>query len=167
VTATEGLAPKKSADTASVISELMMPHQVNNAGNIFGGELMAMVDRVAAVCAMRHAGRPCLTVAIDQVLFREPIYAGELVTCRARINFVGRTSMEIGVDVEAENLLSGNKRRTNTCLLTFVAVNEAGRPVPVPPLDLSDPADQRRYNEGKFRRKLRLALDREVVDEEE
>ena len=156
---------KKPSESVAVISELMMPHQVNNAGNIFGGELLAMVDRVAAVCAMRHSGRPCLTIAIDRVDFREPIYSGELVTCTARVNFVGRTSMEIGVHVEAENLLSGDKRHTNTCLLTFVGVGDGGRPVPVPPLDLSNAADERRYNEGKFRRKLRLALDRGDVDE--
>ncbi len=154
---------KRPADSVAVLSELMMPHQVNNAGNIFGGELLAMVDRVAAVCAMRHSGRPCLTVAIDRVDFKEPIYAGELVTCAARVNFVGRTSMEIGVQVEAENLLTGTKRRTNTCLVTFVAVDDGRRPAPVPPLDLSDPADERRANEGRFRRKLRLALDDGVV----
>lgn len=157
---------KQPAESVAVISELMMPHQVNNAGNIFGGELLAMVDRVAAVCAMRHSGRPCLTIAIDRVDFREPIYAGELVTCTARVNFVGRTSMEIGVHVEAEDLLSGEKRHTNTCLLTFVAVGPDRRPVTVPPLDLSDGDDERRYNEGKFRRKLRLALDRGVVEEQ-
>lgn len=157
---------RRPAESVAVISELMMPHQVNNAGNIFGGELLAMVDRVAAVCAMRHSGRPCLTIAIDRVDFREPIYAGELVTCTARVNFVGRTSMEIGVHVEAEDLLSGKKRHTNTCLLTFVAVGPDRRPVPVPPLNLSDADDERRYNEGKFRRKLRLALDRGVVEEE-
>lgn len=161
-----GQMAKQPAESVAVISELMMPHQVNNAGNIFGGELLAMVDRVAAVCAMRHSGRPCLTIAIDRVDFREPIYAGELVTCTARVNFVGRTSMEIGVHVEAEDLLSGKKRHTNTCLLTFVAVGPDRRPVTVPPLDLSDGDDERRYNEGKFRRKLRLALDRGVVEEQ-
>lgn len=157
---------RKPADSVALISELMMPHQVNNAGNIFGGELLAMVDRVAAVCAMRHSGRPCVTVAIDRVDFKEPIHAGELVTCSARVNFVGRTSMEIGVQVEAENLLTRTKRRTNTCLVTFVAVDEDRRPAPVPPLDLSDPEDERRSNEGRFRRKLRLALDDGVVAEE-
>ncbi len=120
---------------------------------------MAMVDRAAAACAMRHSGKPCVTVAIDRVDFKEPIYAGELVTCTARVNFAGRTSMEIGVRVEAEGLLSGDKRHTNDCLLTFVAVDGAGRPVRIPDLDISDPEDERRYNEGRFRRKLRLALD--------
>ena len=118
------LQPKKPVDSTAVVSELMMPHQVNNLGHVFGGELLSMVDRAAAVSAMRHAGRPSVTVSIDRVDFVEPIYTGELVTCTARVNFVGRTSMEIGVRVEAENLLSGERRHTNTCLLTFVAIDD-------------------------------------------
>ena len=87
-----------------------MPNQVNHLGHVFGGELLSMVDRAAAVCAMRHASGPCVTVSIDRVDFVEPIYTGELVTCKARVNFVGRTSMEIGVRVVAENLITGEKR---------------------------------------------------------
>ena len=113
-----------------------MPQHVNHFGNVFGGVVLSLADRTAAVAAMRHAGKPCVTVSIDRVDFREPIYAGELVTCRAQVNFVGTTSMEIGVEVMAENLLSGAVRHTNTCLLTFVAIGEKGRPVPVRPLEL-------------------------------
>ncbi|MDX1494150.1 MAG: acyl-CoA thioesterase [Longimicrobiales bacterium] len=153
---------KHPEDSVAVVSELMMPHQVNNLGHVFGGELLSMVDRAAAVSAMRHAGRACVTVSIDRVEFVEPIYTGELVTCTARVNFVGRTSMEIGVRVEAENLLSGKKRHTNTCLLTFVAIDENHRPCPVPRLDLSDPEDDRRFREGKRRREVREELDREL-----
>ncbi len=157
------LAPKLPADSVSVVSQLMMPHQVNNLGHDFGGELLSMVDRAAAVAAMRHAGRATVTVSIDRVDFREPIYTGELVTCTARVNFVGRTSMEIGVHVEAENLLSGEKRHTNTCLLTFVAIDDDHRPCPVPSLDLSDPDDERRAREGRRRREVREQLDRELT----
>ena len=139
-----------------------MPHQVNNLGHVFGGELLSMVDRAAAVSAMRHARRPSVTVSIDRVDFVEPIYTGELVTCTARVNFVGRTSMEVGVQVLAENLLSGKKRHTNTCLLTFVAIDADHRPCPVPPLDLSDPDDARRAREAKRRREVREELDREL-----
>lgn len=153
---------KKPEMSVAVVSELMMPHQVNNLGHVFGGELLSMVDRAAAVSAMRHAGRAAVTVSIDRVEFVEPIYTGELVTCTARVNFVGRTSMEIGVGVEAENLLTGTKRHTNTCLLTFVAIDDDHRPCPVPPLDLSDPEDERRAREGKRRREVREALDREL-----
>jgi uncharacterized protein (TIGR00369 family) len=153
---------KKPDDSMAVVSELMMPNQVNNLGHVFGGEVLAMVDRAAAVAAMRHAGRAAVTVSIDRVDFVEPIYTGELVTCTARVNYVGRTSMEVGVRVEAENLLNGRKRHTNTCLLTFVAIDENHRPTPVPRLDLSDPEDERRAREGKRRREVREQLDREL-----
>lgn len=153
----------KSPDASvSVVSELMMPHQVNNLGHVFGGELLSMVDRAAAVAAMRHAGGACVTVSIDRVEFVQPIYTGELVTCTARVNFVGRTSMEVGVRVVAENLLTGEKRHTNTCLLTFVAIDQDHRPRPVPRLDLSDPEDERRFREGRRRREVREDLDREL-----
>jgi acyl-CoA hydrolase len=154
--------PKSPAESIAVVSELMMPHQVNNLGHVFGGELLSMVDRAAAVSAMRHAGRPVVTVSIDRVDFREPIYTGELVTCTARVNFVGRTSMEIGVRVDAENLLSGRKRHTNTCLLTFVAIDDDHLPCRVPRLDLADPEDARREREGRRRRQVREELDREL-----
>ncbi|MDH3227572.1 MAG: acyl-CoA thioesterase [Thermoleophilia bacterium] len=153
---------RKPSASASVVSELMMPHQVNNLGHVFGGELLSMVDRAAAVAAMRHAGKSAVTVSIDRVDFKQPIYTGELVTCTAQVNFVGRTSMEIGVRVEAENLITGEKRHTNTCFLTFVAIDEDHRPCRVPPLDLSDPEDERRFREAKRRREVREALDREL-----
>ncbi len=150
--------PRKPADSVTVITELMMPNQVNNLGNVSGGEVLAMVDRAAAVAAIRHAGRPCVTVSIDRVDFKEPIRSGELVTCLARVNYVGTTSIEVGVRVDAENPLTGVKRHTNTCLLTFVAIDEAHRPTRVPPLDLTDPGDRRRYEAGRKRRKRRLEL---------
>ncbi len=156
------LARKKPSESVSVVSELMMPHQVNNLGHVFGGELLSMVDRAAAGAAMRHSGSSAVTVSIDRVDFHEPIHTGELVTCTARVNFVGRTSMEVGVKVEAENLLSGQKRITNMCFLTFVAIDSNHRPTRVPPLDLSDPEDERRSREGRRRREVREALDREL-----
>jgi acyl-CoA hydrolase len=156
------MSPKSPARSEAVVSEMMMPHQVNNLGHVFGGELLSMVDRAAAVAAMRHAGSPVVTVSIDRVDFKEPIYTGELVTCTARVNFVGRTSMEVGVRVEAENLLTGVKRHTNTCFLTFVAIDAKHRPCEVRPLDVSDPEDERRFREGKRRREVREALDREL-----
>ena len=92
-------APQTPAHSESSVSELMMPQHVNNLGHVFGGVILSMVDRAAAVVAMQHAGQNCATVSIDRVDFREPIYAGELVTCLARVTFVGRTSMEVGVRV--------------------------------------------------------------------
>lgn len=154
--------PKAPADSVAVVSEMMMPNQVNNLGHVFGGELLSMVDRAAAVAAMRHSGSHVVTVSIDRVDFKEPIHTGELVTCTARVNFVGRTSMEVGVRVDAENLLSGRKRHTNTCFLTFVAIDANHEPRPVRPLDVSDPEDERRFREGKRRREVREALDVEL-----
>lgn len=159
------MTPKSPAASEAVVSEMMMPHQVNNLGHVFGGELLSMVDRAAAVAAMRHAGSPVVTVSIDRVDFKEPIYTGELVTCTARVNFVGRTSMEVGVRVEAENLLTGNKRHTNTCLLTFVAIDANHKPCRVRPLELVDAEDERRFREGARRREVREALDRELDGE--
>jgi acyl-CoA hydrolase len=159
---THDLKPRSPKNSEALVSELMMPHQVNNHGNVFGGVILSMVDRAAGVAAMRHSGRPCVTVSIDRVDFKEPIFTGELVTCLARVNYVGRTSMEIGVKVEAENLLTGTKRHTNTCFLTFVAIDSDHRPVPVPPLSLDTESDQKRYREGQRRREVRAALDQEL-----
>ncbi len=157
------LEPRPASASEALVSELMMPHQVNNHGNVFGGVVLSMVDRAAGVAAMRHSGRPCVTVSIDRVEFREPIFTGELVTCRARVNFVGRTSMEIGVRVEAENLLTARKRHTNTCFLTFVAIDADHRPVPVPPLKLETDEERKRFREGQRRREVRVALDQELA----
>lgn len=160
---THQLQPRAPSASEALVSELMMPHQVNNHGNVFGGVVLSMVDRAAGVAAMRHSGRPCVTVSIDRVDFKEPIFTGELVTCRARVNFVGRTSMEIGVRVEAENLLTGETRHTNTCILTFVAIDSEHRPVSVAPLLLETDEDRRRFREGQRRREVRAALDRELA----
>lgn len=159
------MEPRSPEQSQSYVSELMMPQHVNNLGHIFGGVLLSQVDRAAAVAAMRHAGRPAVTVAIDRVDFKEPIYAGELLICKARVNYVGRTSMEVGVYVEAENLLSGSRRHTNTCYLTFVAIDQNGKPVPVRPLRLETEEDRRRFREAERRREVRRALDAELGDE--
>jgi uncharacterized protein (TIGR00369 family) len=143
----------------------MMPQHVNNLGHVFGGVVLSMVDRAAAVVAMRHAGQECVTVSIDRVDFREPIYAGELVICEARVTYVGRSSMEVGVKVLAENLFTGVARHTNTCFLTFVAIDEHHRPVPVRPLDLQSDEDRKRFQEGRRRREVRQALARELGEE--
>jgi acyl-CoA hydrolase len=157
--------PRSPADSASQISELMMPQHANMLGNVFGGVVLSMVDRAAAVTAMRHSGHDCVTVSIDRVDFREPIYVGELVTCVARVTFVGRTSMEIWVRVLAENLLTGVERHANTCFLTFVAIDDDHRPIPVRPLKLKTEDDRRRFNEGRRRREVRQALAKELGED--
>jgi acyl-CoA hydrolase len=160
----QDLDPRSPAISETFASELMMPHQVNNHGHVFGGVILSMVDRIAGVVSMRHAGGPCVTVSFDRVDFKEPIFTGEVVTCKARVNFVGRTSMEIGVRVEAENPMTRQSRHTNSCYLTFVAIDANHRPVPVPPLKLETEEDERRFREGKKRRDARIALARELED---
>ena len=143
-------------ESEAVLTELMMPHHANVMGNVFGGHLLSLVDRVAAVAAIRHSRRPCVTVSVDKVDFREPIRVGELVTAYARVNFAGRTSMEIGVKVLAENVMSGEKRHTNSCYLTYVALDDAGQPTPVPPVVPETPDEKRRYDRAAQRRATRV-----------
>ena len=161
----EADSPRSPAASRSTVSELLMPQHVNNLGHVFGGVILSMVDRAAAVAAMRHAGLPCVTVSIDRVDFREPIYSGELVTCSAQVNYVGRTSMEVGVRVEAENLLKGTRRHTNTCYLTFVAINDRGEPESVPELKLETDEERQRFRDGGRRREVRVALQKELGEE--
>jgi len=137
-------------------SEIMMPHNANILGPVFGGAILAMMDKAAAVTAIRHARRSCVTVSIDRVDFREPIHVGELVVMRASVNFAGRSSMEIGVRVEAEDMITGFRRHTNSAYLTFVAVDRAGRPVEVPELVPETADERRRYAAAQARRRRRL-----------
>ena len=133
-----------------------MPNMANNLGNVFGGVILSLVDRVAAVAAFRHARTPCVTVSVDRVDFHEPIYLGELVTARASVNWTGRTSMEVGVSIEAENLLTGARRHTNSCYVTYVAIDQQGRPVPVPPVMPVTEIEKRRHTAAAARRRRRL-----------
>jgi len=137
-------------------SEIMMPHHANNLGHVFGGVILGMMDRAAAVAAIRHSRTTCVTASIDRVDFREPIHLGDLVIMKASVNYVGTTSMEIGVRVEAEDLLSGVRRHTNSCYLTFVAVDRNGRPVPIPALRPETPDEKRRSQAAQDRRRRRL-----------
>lgn len=143
-------------ETQHETSQLMMPQHSNNLNNVFGGVILAMMDTAAAVSAIRHARMTCVTVSVDRVDFREPIYLGELVIMKCSVNFVGRTSMEVGVRVEAEHLLTGVRRHTNSCYLTYVAVDPAGHPVEVPRLVAESPQEIRRYEAAIERRRRRL-----------
>ncbi len=150
-----GLTPRAARESRATMTELMMPNMANTLGNVFGGVVLSLIDRVAAVAAIRHARGPCVTVSVDRVDFRLPIHVGELVTAQASVNFVGRTSMEVGVRVEAENIVTGKRRHTNSCYLTFVAIDEEGNPTPVPPI-VFEAAEERRWYEGaKLRRRGR------------
>jgi uncharacterized protein (TIGR00369 family) len=147
-------------ESQAVMSELMMPNMANNHGNVFGGVILSLVDRIGAVAAIRHARRPCVTVSMDRVAFLEPIRLGELVTAKASVNFVGRTSMEVGVKVEAENLLTGNLRHTNSCHVTYVAIDDKGGPVPVAGLIPETEEEKARYQRAEERRRRRLEEER-------
>jgi acyl-CoA hydrolase len=149
----QGRHPRESE---AVMSELMMPQHANIMGNVFGGVLLSLMDRAAAVAAIRHARRPCVTVSVDKVNFREPIRVGELVTALARVNFTGRSSMEIGVKVIAENVLTGEQRHTNSCYLTYVALDDHGQPTQVPPIVPETPDEKRRYDRAAKRRATRV-----------
>lgn len=137
-------------------AELMMPQHANVLGHVFGGVILSMMDTTAAVSAMRHARITCVTASVDRVDFREPIHVGDLVIMRSSVNYVGTTSMEVGVRVEAENLLDGVRRHTNSCYLTFVAIDRNGRPVRVPPIVAETPDEIRRLAAAKERRRRRL-----------
>lgn len=143
-------------ETQHETSQLMMPQHSNNLGHVFGGVILSMMDTSAAISAIRHARTNCVTVSVDRVEFREPIHLGDLVIMKCSVNFVGRTSMEVGVRVEAENLQTGIRRHTNSCYLTFVAVDRNGRPVEVPKLVAETEDEIRRYEAAKARRRRRL-----------
>ena len=137
-------------------SEIMMPQHANNLGHVFGGVILSMMDRSAAVVAIRHARTTCVTASIDRVDFREPVRLGDLVIMKSSVNYVGKTSMEIGVRVESEEITTGNRRHTNSCYLTFVAVDAGGRPVPIPALRTETPDQERRHAAAQERRRRRL-----------
>jgi len=147
---------KPVRDSWHETSELMMPHHANNMGHVFGGVMLSMMDKTAAIAAFRHARLSVVTASIDRVDFREPIHLGDLVVMKASVNFAGRTSMEIGVRVEAEELLTGRRRHTNSCYLTFVAVDRNGRPIEIPGVLPETPDEKRRYLAAEQRRKRRL-----------
>jgi acyl-CoA hydrolase len=137
-------------------SELMMPQNGNNMGNVFGGVILSMMDKTAAIAAFRHCRANVVTASIDRVDFREAIHIGDLVVMKASVNYVGRSSMEVGVRVEAEELLTGRRRHTNSCYLTFVAVDPAGRPIEVPTLLPETPEERRRFDAANDRRRRRV-----------
>ena len=134
---------------------LMTPDMANFSGKVHGGALLNLLDRVAYSCASRFSKQYAVTLSVDQVVFRQPIHVGELVTFRASVNHAGRTSMEIGIRVEAENIRSGERRHTNSCYFTMVAVDAEGKPTTVPALKADTPAKQRRQRAAEHRRQLR------------
>lgn len=148
-------AAKPVRASLTQVSDLMSPPDANSYGTVFGGKILAMVDKAAAVCAMRHASSPCVTVAMDRVEFLVPIFVTDLVIVEARVNYTGKTSMEVGVDVFAEDMTKGTRRHTNSCLVTMVAVDKKGKPAPVPGLIIETPDEKARFAAAEERRKAR------------
>jgi len=152
---TETARPVRASQVT--FADLAEPQSQNVAGTLFGGVLLGFIDRAAAFCAMKHAGRPVVTKSMDSVEFNEPIYIGELVVAKASVNFAGTSSMEVGVKVFAQNPVTGEERHTNTCYATFVALDAHGRPARVPPVLPETDEEKRRYEAGRQRREERLA----------
>ena len=137
---------------------LMTPDTANFAGNVHGGTILKLLDQAAYACAARYSGCYVVTLSVDQVMFREPIMVGELVTFLASVNFTGTSSMEIGIKVMAENIRTQVARHVNSCFFTMVAVDEARRPVAVPPLRPFSPDERRRHAAAQVRKQLRQEM---------
>lgn len=151
---------KKSKTVASsqvIMTQLVLPTNTNALDTVFGGQVMAWIDIVSAIAAQRHSGTEVVTASIDQLSFVAPIKKGWIANLKASVNFVSRTSMEIGVRVEAENPKTGELFLTTSAYLTFVAVGDDGRPVEVPELILETDVQERRFASAQKRRELRLA----------
>nr|CCA87472.1 putative acyl-coA thioester hydrolase [Ralstonia syzygii R24] len=138
---------------------LMTPDMANFSGNVHGGHILKLLDQVAYACASRYAGRYVVTLSVDQVVFRQPIHVGELVTFLASVNYTGRTSMEIGIKVVTENIRSKVVRHTNSCYFTMVAVDDDGKPADVPPLTPENAQEKERFEAAQQRRTLRQEME--------
>lgn len=154
---------KKTARTAKPVkdsqvemTELVLPNDTNQLGSLLGGRLMHWMDIVAAIAAQRHSNCVCVTASVDQLSFHQPIKLGEVVTLRASVNRAFTTSMEIGVQVQTENQLTGEHKTANTAYITFVALDNKGHPTAVPPVIPQTKEERRRFEEALERRRLRL-----------
>ncbi len=147
---------KKVKESRVTMVQLMNPQDANLAGNVHGGVIMKLIDTVAGAVSVRHARTSTVTASIDRLNFHHPVLIGDLVTLKAGLNLVGRTSMEVGVHVQSENLLTGEIRHTASAYLTLVALDADGRPTAVPPLILETEEAVRRNREAQARREIRL-----------
>jgi acyl-CoA hydrolase len=145
-------------DKAVLMTELVLPSHTNAQGTIFGGVVMSWIDIAGAIAAQRHARNPVVTVSVDYLGFIVPIKIGYVVQVRANVTYVGRTSMEVEILVDAENANTGEKRRATQAYLTYVAVDEFGRPKKVPPLVPKTPSEKLRYQEAEQRRQKRIEI---------
>jgi acyl-CoA hydrolase len=138
---------------------LMTPDTANFSGKVHGGSILKLLDQVAYACASRYAGRYVVTLSVDQVMFRQPIQVGELVTFLASVNHTGTSSMEVGIKVVAEEIRAKVVRHVNSCFFTMIAVDDDGKPTPVPPLNPQTPDEHRRYAAAEVRRAMRREME--------
>lgn len=159
MTASESQRPasRRIRDSRVTLHQFMMPAHANAMGNVHGGVILKIADEAAAICAMRHAHRQCVTVAIDSVAFHSPVHVGELLALEATLTYVGRTSLEVRVSVHAEDPISGVITHTNSAYFVFVALDEQGRAAVVPEIDFESEDERVRFVEAAERQKLRLA----------
>src|SRR5215211_2367730 len=150
------MEPRQPSESSSLITRWMGVADANTAGNVHGGTIMRMCDEVAGIAAIRHSGNRVVTAAIDRMTFLHPVFVGNLVTVKATVNAAWRTSMEVGVRVEAENVHTGEVTHTSTAYLTMVALTPDGKPAPVPPVDPQTDTERRRQREAALRRETRL-----------
>ena len=156
------LRPKPVAHSHVILAQIMQVADANLAGNVHGGTIMKLVDNAAGLAAARHAGGLAVTAAMDEMSFLEPVYLGELVTVKASVNEAFKTSMEVGVRVEAENVATGRKVHTSSAYLVFVAIDEDGKPRAVPPIITGSEEERQRQREAKLRQDARLARKRTI-----
>ncbi len=159
--------PRTVSGSRSELIRWMSIQDANSAGFVHGGVVMRMCDEAAGIAAIRHSGCRVVTAGMDRMTFLHPVYVGELLRCSASVNAVWRTSMEVGVRVEAENAVTGEIHATGTAYLTMVAVDEKGEPIPVPPLEVEGPVEERRRREAETRRRNRLTEREEILEARE
>jgi acyl-CoA hydrolase len=157
------LEPKTPSQSSSLLVRWMGVGDANLAGFVHGGRVMKLCDEAAGITAIKHSGRRVVTAAVDRMTFLHPVFVGELITCTASVNAAWRTSMEVGVRVEAEDPRGGEKRHTSTAYLTMVALDDDGEPTPVPPLAPETDGERRRQREAELRRSNRLAEREQIL----
>ena len=150
------LTHKTARESSTSMTRIMMPMDANSAGNVFGGTILRLIDEVGSVVALTHARTNVVTASVDRMDFYSPVFIGDMLRLSASLNYVHRTSMEVGVRVEAENPITGQVRHTGTCFLTYVGLDKNRKPAMLPGLKLETDEDKRRWDDAQARRKNRL-----------
>ena len=161
----KGREIKKPTDSATIMTQIVLPSHANALGTIFGGTVMSWIDIAAAIAAGRHARRTVVTASIDALHFLAPIRVGQVVTIRAMVNSVSKTSMEVGVRVDAEDTVTGDQVKNVKAYTTFVALDSNGKPTLVPDLKPESELEKRRYRDAQTRRESRIRLAQQIKDQ--